>query len=334
MCLYPTFIINRKYIPNKKNGGVVPPIIDERTLYVPIGCQNCMECLKQKQREWSVRLYEEIKENKNGKFVTLTFSDESMRDLGKDVERYATGYIRDNLIATLGVRRYLERWRKKYGKSVKHWFITEWGQTNTERMHIHGIMWTNEVKDITDIWKYGTVFIGNFVNEQSVNYIVKYLGKYDEKHPNYMPKILASPGIGKGYLKSISAKKNKYKSDGTTKDEYRTKTGHKLSLPIYYRNNIYTEEEKEALWLDRLDKEEIWVMGEKIDVSDEKGNEIYEKTLKYYQNRNKRLGYGDNSVNWEKKRYLHMKRKIKAKTDEMKRRGKASCLHADSDAQI
>ena len=39
----------KKYEPNKKNGGNVPPLNDERTLYVPVGCQNCIECDKQKR---------------------------------------------------------------------------------------------------------------------------------------------------------------------------------------------------------------------------------------------------------------------------------------------
>ena len=46
MCLYPKLIINPKYKVNKKNGGNIPPMIDERVKYVPIGCQKCIECKK------------------------------------------------------------------------------------------------------------------------------------------------------------------------------------------------------------------------------------------------------------------------------------------------
>ena len=81
MCLYPKLIKNRKYIANKKNGGIIPAISDNRVLMVPVGCGKCMECKKQKTREWTVRLNEEIRNNKNGKFVTLTFSDESIKEL-------------------------------------------------------------------------------------------------------------------------------------------------------------------------------------------------------------------------------------------------------------
>ena len=87
MCLYPRLIQNKKYIANKKNGGIIPAVSDKRVLAVPIGCGKCMECLKQKGREWQVRLMEEIKSNKNGIFVTLTFSNESIQNLYKNMGR-------------------------------------------------------------------------------------------------------------------------------------------------------------------------------------------------------------------------------------------------------
>ena len=87
MCLYPKLIRNRKYIANKKNEGKIPNLKDKRTQYVPIGCGKCMECMKQKAREWQVRLQEEIRENKNGKFITLSYTDESLEKLEKEINR-------------------------------------------------------------------------------------------------------------------------------------------------------------------------------------------------------------------------------------------------------
>ena len=48
MCLYPKLIKNRKYIANKKNGGVIPAVLDERVKLVSVGCGKCMECKKRK----------------------------------------------------------------------------------------------------------------------------------------------------------------------------------------------------------------------------------------------------------------------------------------------
>ena len=65
MCLYPRIIKNKKYVANKKNKGIIPQVKDKRVLYVPVSCGKCMECRRAKAREYSVRLQEEIRHNKN-----------------------------------------------------------------------------------------------------------------------------------------------------------------------------------------------------------------------------------------------------------------------------
>jgi len=270
MCLYPRLIRNPKYKANKKNGGILPPFKDYRVLSIPIGCGNCMECMKKKADEWHVRLREDVRVNRNGKFVTLTFSNDSYRELAKEFE--LSGYELDNAIATLAVRRFTERWRKKYKRTIRHWLITELGSGETEHLHIHGIVWTNEsMEEIEENWKYGYVWKGrekngervNYVNEITANYITKYVTKTDPKHKEYKPVILASHGIGKAYTESTRAQNNKYKEKETI-DSYISDNGRKMNMPIYYRNKLYTEEEREELWLNKLDKEERYVCGVKI----------------------------------------------------------------------
>lgn len=293
---------------NKKNGGVIPPVSDKRVLLVPVGCGKCMECKKQKAKNWSVRLQEEIRENKKGKMITLTFSNESVKKLIKEKNLQLTGYNLDNEIAKIGIRRFLENWRKTHKKSIKHWLITELGQTNSERIHIHGILFTDNINDIKNKWKYGMVHIGEYVNEKTINYIVKYVNKTDEKHKYFESKIFCSSGIGNNYLKRIDSKNNKYKGDKTN-ELYITRSGAKLNLPIYYRNHIYTEKEKELLWLQKLDKEKRYVNGKEIDISD--GEEEYYKVLEQERIKNKRLGYLDDKINWEKKKYENELRNVK-----------------------
>lgn len=305
MCIYNKLIKNRRYIPNKKNGGQVPPVYDKRVLLVPVGCGKCIECKQKKAREWTVRLNEEIRENKNGKFITLTFSDESIKQLSEEIKGLS-GYDLDNEIATLAIRRFLERWRKKYKKSVRHWIATEIGGNGTENIHMHGILWTNESKEtINEIWKYGHTWEGEYVNERTINYIVKYISKVDEKHKEYNSKILTSAGIGGGYMKRIDSERNKYRGK-ETREVYKTRQGIKMALPIYYRNKIYSEEEKEKLWLDKLDKEERYVGGVKIDIS--KGEEEYNRAVIEHRKVNKKLGYGDDKRNWSLKEYENKRR--------------------------
>lgn len=326
MCLYPKLITNRKYTPNKKNGGIIPAISDERVLKVAVGCQNCIECRKQKAREWQVRLLEDIKHNTNGKFITLTFSNESIkkivvhiRDTNGDPFQIPEGYELDNAIATRGMRLFLERWRKKFKKSLRHWMVSELGHDGTENIHLHGIVWTDEtVETIRNIWQYGYIWPrenwkGTYVNAKTVNYIIKYLTKQDEKHRNYKGRILTSAGIGRGYVQNPKGQwtKNKYNGDNTN-ETYRTDTGHKIGMPVYWRNKIYNDEEREKLWLQKLDKQERWILGNRVDIS-QNDNE-YIKGLEYARQRNKELGYGDNYIDIEQKIYEHERRIIMQQT--------------------
>jgi len=179
---------------------------------------------------------------------------------------------------------------------------------------MHGILWTNEdAKTITEIWKYGYTWVGDknndgYVNEKTINYVVKYISKTDQKHKEYNSKILTSPGIGNNYINRIDAEKNKYKGK-ETKETYTTRQGIQLALPIYYRNKIYTEEEREKLWLKKLDEETRYICGEKIDIS--KNEEDYYKTLEIYRAKNKRLGYGSDEKNWKLKKYENDRRNLK-----------------------
>lgn len=319
MCLYPRIIRNKKYTANKKNGGIIPPVLDNRVLYVPIGCGSCMECVKQKARAWQVRLLEEVRHERHGKFVTLTFSNESIVELANDIGGYE-GYEQDNQIATKAMRRFLERWRKKYKKSLRHWFVTELGHNGTENIHLHGIVWAEKeemLKELETIWKYGIIWTGdlqkNYVNEKTVNYLIKYVYKVDKEHTQYTPKILTSPGIGRGYVERSDAKRNKYNGEKTN-ELYKTRTGHKIAMPIYWRNKIYSDEEREKLWLQRLDKEERWVCGERVDI---RNNETaYYELLKWHRMKAKKLGYNDGEKNWEKKQYENERRRMN-----MKKRG-------------
>ncbi|AXH73651.1 MAG: replication initiator protein [Microviridae sp.] len=334
MCLYPKLIINRKYLPNKKNKGKIPDITDPRVKYVPIGCGKCMECMKQKSMKWSIRLQEEIRHKKDGNFVTLSFSEESLNELDSEVQRInkaehenvnkqtdrntkyieIEGYELENKMATLAVRRFLERWRKENKTSVRHWLVTELGHNNTERIHIHGIIFGDR-KQIQKHWKYGNIWIGDYVNEQTVNYIVKYVNKQDTDHKYYNPIILCSSGIGNKYTERQDSKLNKYQGSDT-KETYTTRQGKKIALPTYYRNKIYSDEEREKLWLNTLDKETRYINGIKIDVS--KGEEDYENTLKYQRELNKKLGYGSRDINEKDKEYERQQRNIRRYTRQQK----------------
>lgn len=313
MCLYTKLVKNRKYVANKKNGGNVPPLpltkdgqTDYRVMHVPRKCGKCIECVKAKRRDWIVRLQIEHEQpNEKVHFVTLTFNTESLKELSTGTR--LTGYNLDNHIATLAIRRFTERWRKKYGKTIKHWAINELGNGRWEHMHIHAILWTNHEEDIEPIWQYGFIKKGKYVNKKTFNYITKYITKEDKNHKYFMPKILASKGMGKGYIKDGKHKVNKYK-EGETDEGFRTNSGHKIILPTYLRNHIYSEEEREKMWQEKLDNGQRYVMGKAVN---ENNREDYHKCIKEARRINNSMGYGNDEKNWDEKKYENEQRHLK-----------------------
>ena len=299
MCLYPRLILNPKYLPSKKNGYNPPVCMDFRVKYVPVGCGVCMECRKQKSRQWQVRLNEELKVNK-GYFVTLTFTNEALENLCNKLDCNES-----NAVAGKAVRLFLERWRKKHKKSIRHWLITELGHQNTERIHLHGLIFTNETFNndiLAQFWQYGMTYTGDYCNEKTINYVVKYVTKIDIDHKGYEPQIFCSAGLGANYINSQT--RNKHKVRKTTIETYKLNNGAEINLPIYYRNKLFNEEEREILWLEKIEKHIRYINGiECRNIDTEQGMKRYYNVLYQQQERNVQLGYGEPSQEWKKRDY-------------------------------
>lgn len=312
MCLYQKMVKNPKYLPSRKNNYNPPKCNDERLKYVPTDCGVCIECRRKKAREWQARLTSEMKQS-TGKFITLTFSPESIELLKNkyNIEEC-------NALATKAVRMFLERYRKKYKKSIKHWLITELGQKESERIHLHGILLNeNNIKnneELEKLWTYGKTDIGQYCNNQTINYIIKYITKSDLKHKQYRPIILCSAGIGKGYLNSYNATKNKYTGQQTD-CTYILPNGRKINLPQYYKRKLYTDEQREQIWKNVLDENKFYILGNKY----EKDSEDYQKALKGAKILNERLNYGDNSEEWKKKPWNITEKMLKKGVKQKKR---------------
>lgn len=287
-----------------KSGNKIPTPTDERQLYIPVGCGKCIECMRQKSRNWKIRLYEEIKASSSASFVTLTFAEESLSELKKkyNIEE-------DNDIATIAVRRFLERWRKQTKTSVRHWLITEKGHTKTKRIHLHGLIWSKDKNLIEKTWKYGYVYIGQYVNQKTINYIAKYITKIDTVNKDFTGKILCSAGLGKNYLNRPASKHHKF-NNLNTNELYTNESGIKLPLPIYYRNKIYSEEERTMLWTNKLDNNKRYVLGKEVDMNNTDGEEKLFKLLNLARQKNEILGYGKLS-NWSEKNYKKILKKLK-----------------------
>ena len=291
MCLYPTFIKNPKYKPNKKNNGKPPVCRDRRLLYIPTKCGCCIECRKEKQREWRVRLEEELRTS-FGYFTTLTISPEKIKEIESTTN--LKWEENPNEIATKAIRLFLERVRKDIGKSIKHWCVTELGEKN-DRIHVHGIFFGQKSAElIRKHWKYGFVFIGGYCNSKSVNYMTKYMLKVDAKHPEFKQIVLASKGIGSGYMDRLDYlwQKQNYKNINVA--TYTFRNGTKMAMPKYYKDKIFTEKEREKMWINNLNRGVLWIYGEKVKADDWKTID----DLRSYWQRYGREIMGDNPIAW------------------------------------
>lgn len=300
-------IKNKGYMPSKKNGYTIPePPEDKRQLYIKgCSCGWCYECRRKNANQWRVRLKEEVKANqfKNMIFITFTFSEESYSKLAKEVrgdkiKEYGEveGDI-DNDIAAKAIRYWSEEIRHKHKRQPRRWLITERGGQNTERLHIHGIIFTNLSNDtILESWKFGKADDGRstgragWVNEQTVNYITKYVFKTDSKHIDFKGRVFTSGGIGKAYIED---KLNKYRhrfQGEKTNTTYTDSQGYTCGLPKYYRDRLYTEEERRALWTIQLNKNEGKEIIDGVEY-DENDVKTIKQAIKNNELKNIELGY-------------------------------------------
>uniref|UniRef100_A0AAU8B030 Replication initiator protein n=1 Tax=Dulem virus 201 TaxID=3145678 RepID=A0AAU8B030_9VIRU len=277
-------------MPTKKNWYRPPVCHDERLRYVKVDCGKCYECKKKKARDWKIRISETLRKHPSAIFFTGTFTDERIEYL---CEKYGIDKENVNEIATKEVRLFLERCRqsKKDKKSIKHWIVTEKGHTNTRRIHIHGIFWADNKASLSYTlkkeWTAGYSYQGKYVNEKTVNYIVKYMTKTDLDNPDFTGIVLASPGLGKEYLERTDVNRNKYKpyvnKNNKTNETYIFRNGQRAMLPKYLKEKIYDEDTRQILWIEKMEEGISYVMGEKVDTSTKEGEEAYEQLKNYYR---------------------------------------------------
>lgn len=310
MCTYTRRILNKRFTPTRKNGWNPPVCHDERLRYIEIECGHCYECKRKKARQWRIRMAEQLRETPTAVFFTGTFSPERIE---KICSRYNIEKEEANEIATKEVRLFLERLRKQNGgKSVKHWIVTEKGHTNTRRIHIHGLFFAENgmtQQSLTWLlrsnWIAGYCYNGQYVNEKTINYISKYLTKTDLDNPEFEGKVLASPGLGKNFINRPDGQNIHYFPKTETKrttETYRFRNGTQVVLPKYYKEKLFTEDEREKLWIEKQEEGYKFIMGEKILVKTQEDEEVFNKLVIYYRDRNASV-HKDNPDLWERNKW-------------------------------
>ena len=240
-CPIPIRIINPHYKKRARDENISVTDFDHLPdYYLDVPCGQCYNCLQSRGNAWSLRLsleynYMTKEEKNNSYFVTLTLSDD---------------YI--NSDPSIMIRRFLERIRKKYKRSVKHWIISEYGE-DTNRLHFHGILFNLPFHrtELFHYWKYGFITIKRLTMRR-VGYVTTYVNKHLKNRgellelPQFHQKIWCSPGLGKKVVDDKRVTSHLRVEDRPVPVMYNL-SNRVTAIPRYLRQKFFTEKELEDL---------------------------------------------------------------------------------------
>lgn len=202
-----------------------------------VPCGRCGACRHNRRADWSFRLQEELSVCYNAFFITLTYSDEKLPFNSDGEITLVKKHIQD----------FIKRLRKENKAEMpelqlRYYCVGEYG-TETDRPHYHLILYNckNTIIDrIEKIWKNGHVHVGK-VNEMSIPYVLKFhinVNKDEQDRQKEFALMSKRPALGHTYLKR--AKKWHRENIHT----YIINNGFKQRMPRFYRDKIFTEEER------------------------------------------------------------------------------------------
>lgn len=279
-CLNPQKRLNPHYLPNKSNDFCPPPLPSPLLKYIVFDCGQCYECRRKRCVQWRFRLIQEYNDFLRRRlpvhFVTFTFDDEHLESLRwrlysspKKADVYdCLEDVTDNDVCTYALHLFRDRYRKAYGHSLKHFFITERGEKKG-RIHLHGILFGGRYKvfpysnrylkssDLADLWSYGFITISS-CNAKTINYCASYVTKVDFNFSDFKPKILPSPGVGYSYLTDSIIHWHRSYDNGKGALFHLTSSGHKIAMIRYYKLKIFTELERIQQQLDFLSSDRAY----------------------------------------------------------------------------
>lgn len=223
-----------------------------------------MACLHNRRLMWSNRLAEQEKASDKTDFVTLTYDDEH---LTWSTDMLKTCDVKFPIVVKKDVQDFIKRVRKAiYGNgagTLRYFLCSEYGPT-TLRPHYHLLLFNcvvdgDIVEFLSRYWDKGFISAAP-VSEARISYTAKYtcdtavlpeyitrkyvivkspLGyRHDVCKAIFKPFMLCSKGIG------LSMLENADKYDYYQKHYSYVRQGIHYSMPRYYRDKLYTTDEK------------------------------------------------------------------------------------------
>lgn len=242
-----------------------------------VPCGKCFECRQAKKQEWCFRLDQELRLSQVSFFVTLTYDDDHLPWADEQP-----------CLCKSDLQKHFKRLRKKIEKrSLKYFAVGEYGDHGA-RPHYHYLLFYSGQKDrfeimrlIKDDWTFG--FSKVLPVKGAQGYVTKYVLKFEDREFYVPPFSMISQGLGIGYLSdSMKVFHQKNLQSFAIKPG-----GFKITLPRYYKDKIFTIDEKirlkkradlfrHELELKRLDR---------FDFQIDLGINPFQKIISIYQHR-------------------------------------------------
>lgn len=211
--------------------------------FIQVPCGKCPECVKRRTSQWSFRLMQHEKVMP-ARFVTLTYDTDHV-----PISR--NGFM---TLDKTDLQKFFKRLRKLQPENkISYYAVGEYGSDFT-RPHYHLILFNSNPNNVIRAWSLENRPIGHChfgdVTGASVGYTLKYLDKFskipmhrnDDRQREFG---LMSKGLGAGYLTPQMVKY--HKADLVNRMNCVLADGKIISMPRYYKDKIYTEQERKKI---------------------------------------------------------------------------------------
>jgi hypothetical protein len=225
-----------------------------------VPCGRCYACRLNMRRSWYVRLKEEQDVCNDSWFITLTYDD---KHVPIDIEG-------NKYVSKDDIKSFNKRFRQNlFGSSrstYKYFIAAEYGP-KTMRPHYHGILFNTGIKDPFELhdqlrlaWS-KQKSIGStereyfcnqrgitcdIVNDNRIGYVTGYImDKEKELASEKKVFSLKSKGLGASYFDKTD--RIEWHMQSPENAYYPLPDGKKMALPRYYRDKIYSDQERKKM---------------------------------------------------------------------------------------